>query len=91
MKIPFAAVSWDRGTTSGIIESSAGAKNVVAIETAMLRSRRPAMFVSRSARSEEEAGADEVRDDQDLAPVEAVHVDAGQGAEQHRRARGRSG
>ena len=34
--MPLAAVSWPRGTSSGIMLSSAGAKNVVAMETAQL-------------------------------------------------------
>ena len=36
VKIPFAATSWLRGTTTGIIAASAGAKNVDAIETSVL-------------------------------------------------------
>ena len=49
VKIPLAAVSWPGGTTSGIIESSAGAKKVVAIETAMFSTKTTAMFVSSRA------------------------------------------
>ena len=36
---PFAARSWLRGTTSGIIAASAGAKNTVTVETKMLSNR----------------------------------------------------
>ena len=85
VKIPLAAVSWARGTTSGIIESSAGAKNVVAIETRALSTKTTSRFVSKSASDEEEAGPHEVRHDQHEPPVEAVDVDAGQRAEDDRR------
>ena len=39
VKIPFAASSCRRGTTCGIIDSSAGAKNTVTVETNVLSSR----------------------------------------------------
>ena len=50
MKIPFAAVSWPRGTTNGITLSSAGAKNVVAMETIRLSRRITPTFVPTNAR-----------------------------------------
>ena len=36
---PFAASSWRRGTSTGIIAASAGAKNVVTVEIAMFRTK----------------------------------------------------
>ncbi len=39
VKTPFAASSWFRGTTSGIIAASAGAKNTVTVDTKMFSSR----------------------------------------------------
>ena len=39
MKRPFAATSWLRGTSRGIIESSAGAKKVVTIDTKMFSAK----------------------------------------------------
>ena len=45
MKIPFAARSCARGTSTGIIASSAGAKNTVIVEIAMLSTRMTARFV----------------------------------------------
>ena len=44
VKIPFAARSCRRGTSTGIIASSAGAKNTVTVETATLSSRMSARF-----------------------------------------------
>ena len=41
---PFAASSCRRGTSSGIIAASAGAKNVVTVEIAMLRTKIAARF-----------------------------------------------
>ena len=45
VKIPFAASSWLRGTRTGIIASSAGAKKTVIVEIAMLSRRMTARFV----------------------------------------------
>ena len=49
VKTPLAAVSCPRGTRSGIMLSSAGAKKVVAIETARLSRRMTPTFVSKIA------------------------------------------
>ena len=45
VKIPFAARSCERGTSTGIIASSAGAKKTVIVEIATLSSRMTARFV----------------------------------------------
>ena len=45
VKMPLAASSWLRGTRTGIIASSAGAKKTVTVETKTLRSRMIARFV----------------------------------------------
>jgi hypothetical protein len=50
VKVPFAAVSWLRGTTRGITLSSAGAKNVVAMETIRFSRRITPTFVPTNAR-----------------------------------------
>ncbi len=44
VKIPFAASSWWRSTTSGIIAASAGAKNTVTVDTKTFSSRIRARF-----------------------------------------------
>ncbi len=55
VKIPLAAVSWPRGTRSGIIESSAGPKKVVAMETAMFSAKTTTMFAPNMARAMKKA------------------------------------
>ncbi len=45
VKMPFAASSWRRSTTNGIIAASAGAKNTVIVEIAKLSNRINARFV----------------------------------------------
>ncbi len=42
VKMPFAASSWLRGTSFGIIATSAGAKKTVTVEMKMLSSRMTA-------------------------------------------------
>lgn len=37
VKMPFADISWRRGTSIGIIAASAGEKNTVIVETVMFR------------------------------------------------------
>ncbi len=55
VKMPLAAVSWARGTSSGIMLSSAGAKKVVAIETATLKKRITPTFVWNTAIAKKKA------------------------------------
>ncbi len=45
VKMPFAASSWRRSTTNGIIAASAGAKNTVIVEIAKFSKRINARFV----------------------------------------------
>ena len=73
---PFAASSWLRGTTSGIIAASAGAKNTVTVETKMLSSRMQQEVVADQEQPDDRDPAQHVRGDQHEAPVDPVDVDA---------------
>ncbi len=90
VKTPLAAISCLRGTTCGIIAASAGAKNTVTVEMAALSRSRTGRLAPAARGPEKRARSTFVRD-QDDALVEAVHVDAGHGGEEHGRARGRRG
>ena len=85
VKIPFAARSWPRLTRIGIIAASAGAKNVVTVETIAFRTRIRIRLSPMKKSSDEHHRPQEVGHDQDQAPVEAVDVDPGNGREQDRR------
>ena len=71
VKIPFAASSCFRSTMAGIIAASAGAKNVVTVETKMFRMRIATRLSPTSVQAEERHAAQEVRADEDDPPVEA--------------------
>ena len=79
---PFAARSWWRGTTSGIIAASAGAKNTVTVDTKML-SRMMSTKLSPTKNRPTTANPRNtlVRIEHDPS-VDAVDVDACHGAEQ---------
>ena len=85
VKTPFAASSCRRGTTSGIIAASAGAKNTVTVETKMLSSRMSAKLSPDEEQRGDRDAAQDVRHDEHEPPVDPVDVDAGDGAEQHGR------
>ena len=85
VKMPFAASSWLRGTSSGIIAASAGAKNTVTVETKMFSSRisrrlSPTRNSAMNASPRSRLVA--IEDQRRSMPVD---VDAGDGREQDRR------
>ena len=62
MNSPFAATSWSRGTSTGIIAASAGAKKTVTIEKIVLSTRTRTMSSPTATDPDQDDGSKRVRD-----------------------------
>ena len=81
VKSPFAASSCVLGTRNGIIEASAGPKNVVTVETKIISRYSPSRLLPTKTIPQEREPAQDVGDDQHVPLVNAIHEDPGDSRE----------